>query len=333
MENMIGKIAALFKEAHYETLIFNQSEKIRNRFSFDLLVKKDNTLYTVKVFKNIDNINEDTIKEVKTLSKLLNSRPILIGIKNRYQKLNDNTIYIRYDLPFITFNTLKQVIQAQVFPEILARRGGGVIFLDGNVMKTLREQKKVSRKEMSEELGVTKRTICAYENENMRPSEEIAAKIMDILEDGSLFRKINVLEWNLKFTLDPKELYQIEDLTDFESHLQDIFKDLGLSSYWSKKGVVPFKLSLFTGIKDGQRDVYPVFSDITDENQKINKQQLEALSVFTNMLAKNAILIVDNTIRVPDSLIKNRISVIRVKKLEKIDSEEEFIAHIQDPES
>jgi len=43
-------------------------------------------------------------------------------------------------------------------------------------MKLKRESEAISRKELSEMLGNTKRTVCAYENDSMRPSESIAFK-------------------------------------------------------------------------------------------------------------------------------------------------------------
>ena len=106
IETIVQNIISLFKSKNFVTLEFDRIDQKRNKFCYDLLVKKDELLFTVKVFPNIDNINANIINDIKALSLLLNSKPILIGIKNRYQKLEDNTIYIREDLPFITFNTL-----------------------------------------------------------------------------------------------------------------------------------------------------------------------------------------------------------------------------------
>ncbi|MGQ4875175.1 MAG: helix-turn-helix domain-containing protein [Promethearchaeia archaeon] len=332
VENMLQTIEGLFRRANYEIMSFYKVGSKKNKFCFDLLAKKDDKLYTVKLFSNIDNVNDEMIKEIKILSSLLNSKPILIGIKNRYEKLKDNTIYVREDLPFININTLENILTKNLFPHVLAKRGGGIVFLDGRLMKTLREQKNITRKELSEELGVTKRTICAYETETMRPSEKIGQKIMKLLEDGSLFRKINVLEWNLRFTIDQKELFSEEELNEFESHLNEVLDDIGLSSYWYKKGVVPFKLSLYSEFRKDKNEIYPVFSGISDEEHKINTHQLQCLKMFTQLLSKKALLIVDNTIRIPRVLSQNKIPVIRINVLEKMDDENDFIEFIQESE-
>ena len=242
IENTIKYIDSLLKKAKYETLVFENQAK----FCFDLLVKKENSILLIKIFPNIDNVNPTIIEGIKTLSSLLKSKPVLIGIKNRYQKLETNTIYVRDNLPFISLKTFENMLNANLYPYILARRGGGVIYLDGNLMKTLREQKEISRKDIAIELGVTKRTVCAYENESMRPSDKIAQKIFEILESEAVFKKINFLDWNIKFTIEDKEKFEKTELDPLESRLQVIIEDIGLGSFWYKKGQVPFKLSLFS---------------------------------------------------------------------------------------
>lgn len=327
-ENIIQQIDVLLKKVNYETLVFETKAK----FCFDLLVKKDNSILLIKVFPNIDNLNETVINGIKTLSVLLQSKPILIGIKNRYQTLEDNTIYMREDLPFITLATFENIIEQDAFPYILAKRGGGIIFLDGGLMKTLREDKNITRKEISEDLGVTKRTICAYENESMRPSQQMAQKILKLLDDSSLFKKINIFEWNIKFTIDQKEISNEDELNPLETHIKNVIDDIGIASQWYKKGQVPFELSIYSkgaNLEEG-RSFYPVFSGVP-ESSKINERNLKALMTFSHLFDKQAVFIVDNDFKVPESIEKN-IPVIKIKLLDKIDTETEFIELIKEKE-
>jgi len=262
IEKILQRIDVLLKTANYETLALGNFAAKKSKFCFDLLAKKDDLVFSVKIFPNIDNINPSILSDIKSLSTVLKSKPLLIGIRNRYQKLEDNTIYIREDLPFITLNTLENIFNNK-YPHILARRGGGVIFLNGTLLKTLRENHSITRKDLSERIGVTKRTLCAYENESMRPSEKIAEKILEILENNDLFKKINVFGWSIKESIDNKENLEEKELSEFESHVQDIIKGIGLSSYWFKKGSIPFKLSLYsTSDKNKLEGFYPLFSGI-----------------------------------------------------------------------
>ena len=326
----IQKIDFLLKQANFETFVLDFGNK-KNKYCFDLLVKKKSTnlIFLVKIFLNIDNLKDFAINSIKALSILLKSKPLLIGIKNRYQKLEDNTIYVREELPFITINTLENILKYKIYPHVLAKRGGGVIFLDGDRMKTLREQKNISRKEFAETLEVTKRTVCAYEKESMRPSETIAQKIVDLLGNDSLFRKINVFEWNFKFDIDQKELFEDDELNPFEAHLQDIFEDIGISTFWYKNSQVPFKLSLYSDpSKLYESTFYPLFSTVSDQDNKISELNLKYFITFTKLLHKQALFIVNDNLKIPDPSLKKNISIMEVKELEKIDNEDEFIEFV-----
>ena len=146
----VERINYLLKKADFNTFILNDFSAKPTKFCFDLLARKGNLIIIFKVFKNIDNLNQDIVNDIKSLSKILKSMPILIGIKNRYQKLEDHTIYMRENLPFITIKTLENVLIKEDYPYILSKRGGGVIYIDGNLMKELRESKLISRKEMAD---------------------------------------------------------------------------------------------------------------------------------------------------------------------------------------
>ncbi len=330
IEKILQRIDVLLKKANYETLALGNFATKKSKFCFDLLVRKDDLVFSVKIFPNIDNLNPNIIRDIKSLSTILKSKPLLLGIKNRYQKLEDNTIYIREDLPFITPNTFENILEKK-YPYILARRGGGVVFLDGNLMKTLREDHTITRKELSEKLGVTKRTLCAYENESMRPSEKIAKKILEILENKDLFKKINIFGWPIKEDINKIEILEGKELSEFETHVQDIIKDIGLSSYWYKKGSIPFKLSLYsTSDKIESEGFYPLFSGISEEQGKINEMSFKCLKMFSDLFHKTSLFIIDNGIKIPEVFQKDIIPIVKIKKLEKVDDEEEFIELIQE---
>jgi predicted transcriptional regulator len=328
---VIGKINDLLKKANFETFALENIAAKKSKFCFDLLVKKDDSVFSVKVFPNIDNLNPDLIQDIKSFSQILKSKPLLIGIKNRYQKLEDNTIYVRDGLPFITFNTFEKILTNNIFPHILARRGGGVIFMNGNLMKKIREEHSITRRELSEQLGVAKRTVSAYENESMRPSEEMAEKILNILENNDIFKKINIFKWNIKYDMDDREISEKKELSEFESHIKTIIDDIGLSSYWYKKGTVPFKLSLFSSLDQTEKDgFYPLFSYISEEQRNINEMNFNNLKMFNDLFHKTALYIIDNNIRIPSPTKRNDIHVVKIKSLEEVNDEEEFIDLIQD---
>ena len=122
-----------------------------------------------------------------------------------------------------------------------------------------------------------------------------------------------------------------KELSEFESHVQDIIKDIGLSSYWYKKGSIPFKLSLYSQSDKIQLDgFYPLFSGITEEQGKINEMSFQCLKMFTDLFHKTSLFIIDNDIKIPEPFKKVKIPIVKIKNLERVDDEEEFIELIQD---
>jgi putative transcriptional regulator len=328
---VIEKINNLLTKANFETFVLGNFATSKSKLCFDILVKKNDEVFSVKVFPNIDNINPAIIQDLKSFSLILKSKPLLIGIRNRYQKLEDNTIYVRSGLPFITYNTFENILTNNIFPHILARRGGGVIFMNGNLMKKIREEHSITRKELSEQLGVAKRTVSAYENESMRPSEEMAEKILDILENNEIFKKINIFKWNINYDLTDKDSYEEKDLSEFESHIKTIIDDIGLSSYWYKKGTIPFKLSLFSSQDKAEKDgFYPLFSNISEGQRSVNEMNFNGLKIFNELFHKTALYIIDNNIKIPETAKRNYIHIVKIKNLEEVNDEEEFIDLIQD---
>jgi len=324
MDDIIEKINFILKKANFETFLLDNFYEKKNKFCFDLLAKKQGTIFSVKIFSNIDNLNTDLVNDIKSLSLLLKSKPLLIGLRNRYQNLEDNAVYMRYGLPFISINTFEKIIENDEYPYILARRGGGIIFLDGQLMKLKRESEAISRKELSEKLGVTKRTVCAYENDSMRPSESIALKILEILHDDMILKRMNPFGWKIKFDFKKSSINEEKDLNPFETHIHDVIKDIGMSTYWYSKGPIPFKLSIYSP-SEKQVNLYPIFSGISEEQKKISEINLKCLKIFTNLFQKKSLLIVTNDIRVSETIKKNFIPIVKIKDLENVDNEEEFI--------
>ncbi len=332
VDNILQGLESLFKKNNYEILTFHDILNKKTKFCVDFLIKKNNLIYLVKVFPNIDNLNESVIENLKNLCMLLDCHPLLIGIKNRYNKLEDNTIYLREDLPFISSRTISMILNSNIYPTCLSRKGGKIIFLDGNLVKSIREQKSISRKEISEQLGVTKRTLCSYENETMRPSQKIAEKILQILDDKTIFRKINVFEWQIKVNFIQEEKSQKRDLTDVESHLQDIFEDIGVSTIWYKKGQLPFEFSISSNnyVLNTGDEFYPVLSGLSQDTTKVAKLNLHHLRSFAKFFHKNAFFIVNDDFKLSNHKIRLtsdniKVPVIKLKDLEKMDTEKDFV--------
>ena len=115
--NLLQQIEQLLKSQGYKT------SDIYEQGSFDLVARKNLLILLLKTFLNIDSINEHNAYEMKQLANIFLASPIIIGEKSRNGQLEEGVVYERYDIPTIGFETFKNMIIYNEYPEILADRG------------------------------------------------------------------------------------------------------------------------------------------------------------------------------------------------------------------
>lgn len=193
---MLQEIENLLKLEGYKT------SDIYEQGSFDIVARKNLLILLLKTFLNIDSINERNAYEMKQLANIFLASPIIVGAKSRNGLLEEGVIYERYDIPTINFETLKNMIIYNEYPEILADRGGYFVKIDGNIIKQYREEYSLSLKDLADLAHVSRATMYKYENEIVRANTETAMILEEIL--------------NTKVTLDIDLLKQpTEDVIEY----------------------------------------------------------------------------------------------------------------------
>ena len=174
-----------------EKLLTSQGFKtsdIYEQGSFDIVARKNLQILLLKTFQNIDSINEQNAHEMKQLANIFLASPIIIGEKSRNGVLEDGVVYERYEIPTITFETLKSMIIYGESPEILA-----------------------DRKDLASLAHVSRATMYKYENGIVRANTETAMILEEIL--------------NTKVTLDIDLLQQPkQDEIKFTDDVNDLSK-------------------------------------------------------------------------------------------------------------
>ena len=167
-----------------ERLLISEGYKtsdIYDQGSFDIVARKNLLILLLKTFVNIDSVNEKNTHEMKQLANIFLASPIIVGAKSRNGLLEEGVIYERYDIPTISFETLKNMIIYKEYPEILADRGGYFVKIDGNVIKQYREEYSMSLKDLADLAHVSRATMYKYENEIVRANAETAMILEEIL--------------------------------------------------------------------------------------------------------------------------------------------------------
>ena len=297
-----------------ENLLKSQGFKtsdIYDQGSFDIVARKNLLILLLKTFQNIDSINESNAHEMKQLANIFLASPIIIGEKSRNGMLEEGVIYERYDIPTIGFETLKNMILYNEYPEILADRGGYFVKIDGNVIKQYREEYSLSLKDLADLAHVSRATMYKYENEIVRANTETAMILEEIL--------------NTKVTLDIDLLKQpqIEDIKYSEG--EDTL-DLSKLGY----GVVSTNKSPFDAVaKMKCSDKHsPLIANVEkNRTEKTLKRMAIPLKDLSMVTTSEPVFIINNE-KIKESI--GTIPVIKSWELKEFENSKELLKMIKE---
>jgi putative transcriptional regulator len=302
---LLQNIENLLKSQGYKT------SDIYDQGSFDIVARKNLLILLLKTFQNIDSINERNAYEMKQLSNIFLASPIIIGEKSRNGYLEEGVIYERYDIPAIGFETLKNMILYNEYPEILADRGGYFVKIDGNVIKQYREEYSLSLKDLADLAHVSRATMYKYENEIVRANTETAMILEEIL--------------NTKVTLDIDLLKQPKK-EDIAFDNSDDTLDLSKLGY----GVVSTNKSPFDAVAKmkSSDDESPLMANVernrTEKTLKRMAIPLKDLSVVTT---SEPVFIINNE-KIKESI--GTIPVIKSWELKEFENSKELLKMIRE---
>jgi len=275
------------------------------------VARKKLLILLLKTFQNIDSINETNAHEMKQLANIFLASPIIIGERSRNGFLEEGVIYERYDIPTIGFETLKNMILYNEYPEILADRGGYFVKIDGNVIKQYREEYSLSLKDLADLAHVSRATMYKYENEIVRANTETAMILEEIL--------------NTKVTLDIDLLKQPQK-EDIEFSNVDDTLDLSKLGY----GVVSTNKSPFDAVakmKTSEKQS-PLMANVeknrTEKTLKRMAVPLKDLSVVTT---SEPVFIINNE-KIKESI--GTIPVIKSWELKEFENSKELLKMIKE---
>ncbi len=302
---LLHNIEKLLKSQGYKT------SDIYDQGSFDIVARKKLLILLLKTFQNIDSINETNAHEMKQLANIFLASPIIIGERSRNGFLEEGVIYERYDIPTIGFETLKNMILYNEYPEILADRGGYFVKIDGNVIKQYREEYSLSLKDLADLAHVSRATMYKYENEIVRANTETAMILEEIL--------------NTKVTLNIDLLKQPQK-EDIEFSNVDDTLDLSKLGY----GVVSTNKSPFDAVakmKTSEKQS-PLMANVeknrTEKTLKRMAVPLKDLSVVTT---SEPVFIINNE-KIKESI--GTIPVIKSWELKEFENSKELLKMIKE---
>ena len=131
---------------------------------FDVVAKLDQRVLIIKVLSNIDAFSKENAEEMKVLAEALSATPMVVGERSSSGALEPGIVYSRFNISIVSNETLADLLLEEAPPFIFAAPGGLYVKLDGDLLKSIREDRGISLGALAETAGVSRRTIQMYES-------------------------------------------------------------------------------------------------------------------------------------------------------------------------
>jgi putative transcriptional regulator len=174
-DQVLTEITELLSNHGFET------SNIYERSCFDMVARRELILLLLKVLINVDGFSSQQAMEIKRLAQTFFASPLIVGYKSKTEPLEEDVVYERHGIPVVAPETLRNMVVDQVYPEILADRGGYYVQIDGSVIKEVREKQNLSLKDLADIAHVSRETIYKYEHGIVRAVPETAMILESIL--------------------------------------------------------------------------------------------------------------------------------------------------------
>jgi putative transcriptional regulator len=147
---------------------------------FDIIAKK-NFLMLIKALINVDGLIQEQAQSLKAISYFVSGYPFVVSEKNNRDKLKDEVIYSRFDIPVLTPKTFEIMLEEEVISDIKAIKGKHTVNINTDYLKKKRQELNLSLDNLSKEIGISKKALYEIENQRVNPTVETVEKLEDSL--------------------------------------------------------------------------------------------------------------------------------------------------------
>ncbi len=246
----------------------------RYRGCFDLAAKRRMLLF-LKILKNVDAFSSEQARNLKIICNSLDARPMLVGAQTRIEKLERGIVYERFDVPAVSEDTLKDLVCNEIFPRVYRDRGGLYVEIDSDALKSARNKKGMTQKELAETVGINKKTVYEHENSSLRMLLSIAESLESVLKEKIIS--------DVELFSERQEAHGAPS-PGFEKTVSFELKRLGFETEFVRQ--TPFNAI--------SKQETLILSDVDSDKRKLKYRSVE-LKRFVSFIKKPALLITEKS--------------------------------------
>ncbi len=314
-----------------------------SRSCFDIIARKKDLKFLIKVLKNIDSLSIEQSNELIKISTILDAIPLLIGVRTRNFPMENDVVYERHGIKAITYETFKQYLDGSP-PVVYANRGGFFVNIDGEALRNIREKLNISVGELAEYSNVSRKTIYKYEQNLANPSIEVALKIEQYL-DVPLVKGIDLMPDKLKkrnMANSEKENEYLQNEqhaninfnfdigNEFKLQVINMLNELGFNMIETKKAPFDAVAEKYGGEYSDNHEEYGsnlttslLLTNIDEIETEETRKKAVILNQISNILNSYSLIVLEKNTK---SI--NHIKTISLKELEKMDDAFELFEYI-----
>ena len=156
-EELIQKTLLALQEAGFEI-----AQQV-SPSCFDILARRHENILLVKVLTNADSFYEEQASDLKKVSDVLGATALIVSVFVKSEYMQPKTIYERYGISAINFETFEESILEKKLPVVYAKSGGFYANINPDFLKQVREKNNLSLGALAREAGVSKKALQDYE--------------------------------------------------------------------------------------------------------------------------------------------------------------------------
>jgi putative transcriptional regulator len=274
---------------------------------FDIFARRNVLLLLLKVLTNIDSLSEGHAREIVNIGNVLCASPLMVGVKTRNSKMEEGVVYGRYSIPAVTVDTFENILLEGALPMIFSARGGYYVKIDGPLLREIRRKKGISLGDVAENIGVSRRSVHKYENEDICMTLKTALRLEEFL-DESLARPITI------FFIPEMCDFAGELHGEFERNALNTLRELGFEVY-------PIKKAPFNALTKEEEDV--MITKLSRFSPRRVSESAKIIKSISDTAKTEAFFVMDANIKFRKNI--HGIPAIKREELEKIDDSDELI--------
>ncbi len=246
-EFLVERLIDILREAGVDLMV-----RCRTRpCCFDLALRLGDDLILIKALSNIDGLRETMANGIKLLAFHLKGSALIVGEKTRDNLLASGVVYLRHGIPTVNLTTLKEYLVDGIPPLVYAAHGGLYVRIEGGLLREIRLKRNISIGELAAVMGVSRRTVSKYEEDEMNVSVDVVERLEDFINEP-VATAIELLK--------PPEFFKItfeydrfsESYAEVLNHIMDIGFDVVQTARTPFEAISKRKdrITILTGISD-----------------------------------------------------------------------------------